>query len=64
MIAISSNLLIGYGPHGRDWRTLQIVPIMVSIAFFLIADLDSPHGGAIRLMPQNLISLSQSLSSQ
>jgi len=63
-ISISSNLLIGYGAHGRDWRTLLIVPIIVSIAFLLIADLDSPHGGAIRVMPQNLISLSQSLSSQ
>src|SRR5215470_705895 len=63
-ISISSNLLIGYGAHGRDWRTLIIVPIIVSIAFLLIADLDSPHGGAIRVMPQNLISLSQSLSSQ
>src|SRR5262250_3900426 len=62
-ISISSNLLIGYGAHGRDWRTLLIVPIIVSIAFLLIADLDSPRGGAIRVMPQNLISLSQSLSS-
>lgn len=60
-IAISCNLLIGYGAHGRDWRILLIVPVVVSIAFFLIADIDSPHGGAILVSPQNLISLSQSL---
>jgi hypothetical protein len=63
-IAISCNLLIGYGAHGRDWRTLLIVPIVVSIAFFLISDLDSPRGGAIRVAPHNLISLSQSLQPQ
>ena len=63
-IAISCNLLIGYGAHGRGWRILLIVPVVVSIAFFLIADIDSPHGGAIRVAPHNLISLSQSLQAQ
>jgi hypothetical protein len=63
-IAISCNLLIGYGAHGRDWRILLIVPVVVSIAFFLIADIDSPHGGAIRVAPQNLISLSQAIRAQ
>jgi hypothetical protein len=28
----------------------------------LIADIDSPRGGLIRVVPQNLISLQQSLS--
>jgi len=63
-IAVSCNLLIGYGAHGRDWRTLLIVPVVVSIAFFLISDIDSPRGGAIRVAPHNLISLSQSLRPQ
>jgi hypothetical protein len=36
----------------------------VSIALFLIADIDSPRGGAIRVKPQNLISLEQSLPAQ
>jgi hypothetical protein len=63
-IAVSCSLLIGYGAHGRDWRTLLIVPIVVSIAFFLISDIDSPRGGAILVAPHNLISLSQSLQPQ
>ena len=63
-IAISCNLLIGYSAHGRDWRTLLIVPIIVSIAFFLISDIDSPRGGAIRVAPHNLTNLSQSLRPQ
>jgi len=40
------------------------VPVAVSIAFFLISDIDSPRGGAIVVAPQNLESLSQSLHSQ
>jgi len=63
-IAVSCNLLLGYGAHERDWRTLLIFPIVVSIAFFLVSDLDSPRGGTIRVAPQNLISLSQSLQKQ
>ena len=63
-IAICSNLLIGYGAHRRDWRMFLVVPIAVSIAFFLISDIDSPRGGAIRVAPQNLLSLSHSLSPQ
>jgi hypothetical protein len=60
-IAICCNLLIGYGAHRTDWRMFLILPAAASIAFFLIADIDSPRGGAIRVVPQNLLSLSQSL---
>jgi hypothetical protein len=37
------------------------LPLIVSIAFFLIADLDSPRSGVIRNLPQNLIALSQTM---
>jgi len=63
-IAICCNVLIGYGAHQTDRRIFLIVPIAVSIAFFLISDIDSPRGGAIRVAPQNLLSLSQSLCPQ
>jgi hypothetical protein len=33
----------------------------VSASLFLIADIDSPRGGVIRVQPQNLVSLSQEL---
>jgi hypothetical protein len=64
MIAICCNLLIGFGAHRTDRRVLVILPIAISIAFFLICDIDSPHGGTIRVLPQNLISLDQALHSQ
>ncbi len=63
-IAICCNVLIGYGAHRTDRRIFLIVPIAVSIAFFLISDIDSPRGGSIRVAPQNLLSLSQSLRTQ
>lgn len=63
-IAICCNVLIGYGARRRDWHIFLILPIAVSLAFFLIADLDSPHRGSIRVAPQNLISLSESLPEQ
>ena len=63
-IAICCNLLIGYGAHRTDWRIFLIVPVAVSIAFFLISDIDSPRGGTIRVAPQNLLSLLQSLHAQ
>jgi hypothetical protein len=60
-IAICCNLLIGYSAHSTERRIFLIVPVAVSIAFFLISDIDSPRGGAIRVSPQNLLSLSRSL---
>lgn len=62
-IAIGCNLLIGYSSH-RISFLLLVLPLAVSISFFLIADIDSPRGGVIRVYPQNLVSLSQILHAQ
>jgi hypothetical protein len=59
-IAIVCNLLVGYGARRKDWRVFFVLPLAISISFFLIADIDSPRGGGIRVAPQNLLSLSQS----
>ncbi len=60
-IAVCCNLLIGYGVRWTNRNLLFIVPVAVSVSFFLISDIDSPRGGAIRIMPKNLESLAQSL---
>jgi hypothetical protein len=62
-IAICCNLLVGYSVRGLKGESilLLVLPLVVSIAFFLIADIDSPRGGVIRVYPQNLLSLSESL---
>ena len=62
-IALFSNFLIGYGVEKRHTLMLLIVPIAIAVSFLLIADIDSPQGGLIRVAPQNLISLADSLKS-
>jgi len=63
-IAVFCNVLVGYGARQGRARSqlLLVLPVVVSVAFYLIADLDSPRSGIIRVQPQNLLSLSQSLS--
>ncbi len=61
LIAMCCNLLIGYGARRINIRLFAVLPLAVSIAFFLIVDIDSPLGGLIRVQPQNLVSLVQSL---
>ncbi len=62
-IAISGNVLIGYGARGagRERRLFVILPVVVAISFFLIADIDSPRNGLILVRPVNLMSLADSL---
>ena len=62
-IAICCSLVIGYGARRAAPKgiLLLVVPLVVSISFFLIADVDSPRGGMIRVPPQNLMSLAESL---
>jgi hypothetical protein len=62
-IAIVCNVLLGYG--ARDVKLARklnlVMPLVVAITFMLIADIDSPRGGFIRVHPQNLESLAESL---
>jgi hypothetical protein len=61
MISIFCNVLVGYVAHRNSTFRFLILPIALSISLFLIADIDSPRGGVIRLRPQNLEALSESL---
>ena len=65
-IAICANALIGYGAKSAAGKNIFfcVLPLVISIAFLLIADIDAPRSGIIRVVPQNLWSLSQSLHSQ
>ncbi|WP_408436068.1 bestrophin-like domain [Paraburkholderia sp. RL18-101-BIB-B] len=64
VIGVFCNLLVGYGARSANakMRFLLIMPLIVSLSFMLIADIDSPRNGIIRVAPQNLISVAQSLS--
>jgi len=63
-LGVCCSLLVGYGAHQKKGLLFGVLPFLLSIAFFLIADIDSPRRGVIRVHPQNLISLSESLHRQ
>jgi hypothetical protein len=60
-IALFCNWLVGFGTKRLDPKLLMVLPVVVGVAFFLIADIDSPRGGVIRVVPQNLIRLQAGL---
>jgi hypothetical protein len=62
-IAVFSNVMVGVGGTRNKAHAsfLWILPLVVAVAFFLISDLDSPRNGMIKVVPQNLVSLGQSL---
>jgi hypothetical protein len=45
----------------ETWKKCAKTSLLVSISFFLTADIDSPCGGLIRMRPQNYLSFAQSL---
>lgn len=58
LIAIGGFACIvqGYGARGalRKGWLVTVLPVTVSLSVALIADIDSPQGGIIRVQPQNL----------
>jgi len=64
IIAIACNTMVGYDTHqvnGR-FRVVFILPAIVAVSFFLIADMESPRRGVIRVVPENLMSLANSMT--
>jgi hypothetical protein len=66
LIAIACNVLVGYGERRTHAFVLLILPVIVSVAFFLIADIDSPRRGTgvIDVRPQNLIAAARAMKPQ
>jgi len=62
-MAVCCNLLVGYGQRSANTSPvlLLVLPLVVSISFLLIADIDSPRTGFIHVVPQNLVSLVEGL---
>ncbi len=57
LVAVACNFLFGYS-EARDRRlTLMLLPLIISVPIFLIADIDTPRGGLIHVVPQNLEAL-------
>jgi hypothetical protein len=62
-IAICASLLVGFGARNfkKNLGLFIIFPFVIAVSFFLIADIDSPRGGVIRIEPKNLLTLKESL---
>ena len=62
-IAVCCNVMIGFYIRPKDPKNIQfIMPIVIAVAFLLMADIDSPRRGIITVHPQNLLSLADSLN--
>jgi len=63
VIAICANVLLGFMAKRveSERMLLLVMPLMVAVALAFIADIDSPRAGVIRVQPQNLLALAQSL---
>ncbi len=66
LIALSCNLLLGFGTRRINKKVpntlLVVMPLVLAISFLLLADIDSPRSGLIRVTPRNMLSLAQSLN--
>jgi hypothetical protein len=62
-IALCATTLFGVGARASKVRRglFAVLSLVLSIAFFLIADIDSPRRGMVRVVPQNLDLLLESL---
>lgn len=65
-IAICANLLVGFGARNfeKNIGLFMIFPFVISVSFFLIADIDSPRSGVIRIEARNLMALKNNLTQQ
>ena len=63
-IALCANILVGFGARNfkKNVGLFMIFPFVTSVSFFLIADIDSPRGGIIRIEPRNLMTLKQNIN--
>ena len=62
VLSFCANVLVGMGAQAKGHRALiYVLPVIISLAFVLIADIDSPRRGLIAVGPRNLLALAQSL---
>ncbi|MGE6433759.1 hypothetical protein [Shewanella baltica] len=64
VIAINCNILIGYNARKVNGKLglLFILPAMVSLSFLMIAEIDAPGKGIIKVTPINLQALADMLN--
>jgi hypothetical protein len=61
VVAACCNFLIGFGAERLSSATHAILPLTASLAILLIADVEGPHNGFVRVHPINLIDAEASI---
>ncbi len=61
LIASLTCFTFGYGQRRRFWLVAIVTPLMITIVMGLIADLDSPRSGFLRVDVRSLERLEQDL---
>ncbi len=63
VIAMACNILVGYNSrhHAGTRKWFFTLPAIVAVSLFLIADMESPRQGIIRVSAPNLISVAKSM---
>jgi hypothetical protein len=57
LIGIACNFTLGFSARRFNSFLLYVLPLTVAVSFFLISDIDSPRGGLVSVLPQNLARL-------
>jgi hypothetical protein len=55
IIAVGASLLFGVGRTRIPAVISTALPLAIAVGFFLIAEIDSPRGGVVRVLPENLV---------
>lgn len=64
LVALAGNLLLGVSEKRRSAAILIVLPLVISVPLFLIADLDSARAGLIRVVPVDLMAQAGALAAQ
>ncbi|HEY1929437.1 MAG TPA: hypothetical protein VGG92_18380 [Caulobacteraceae bacterium] len=57
VIAFAANFLHGASERRRTPVLLFVLPLIISAPIFLIADIDAPRAGVVRIVPDDLLAL-------
>jgi len=61
LMSLVCNLLVGLGAHGNRIGLHAILPAVLAVTLYFVADIESPRGGLILVHPVNLESTAASL---
>jgi hypothetical protein len=61
LLSLLNCLIFGASARRRFWFAMLVSPLMISIVLSLIADVDSPHGGLIRVSQESMDRVRQDL---